>query len=35
VTLKAFDPLREEVDRFLRDTRSILDIGRLTKLLGR
>lgn len=33
--LKASDPLHEEVDRFLRDTRSVLVVGRLTKLVGR
>jgi hypothetical protein len=32
--LKAFDPLREEVDRFPCDARSILVGARLAKLLG-
>ena len=32
--LKAFDPLREEVDRFLCDTRSALVGARFAKLLG-
>jgi hypothetical protein len=32
--LKAFNSLHKEVDRFLRDTRSVVVVARLAELLG-